>query len=322
MEWVYAAALGPRDGLTISAPDAASRHDFGFHDSVSWRVHAWALPTAGADTAQLWRVTGSLLGLDVALANFSLLPLSSKPPARRPTLDDSDQRAFIGGIPLLEPRLMTDADRDAISAAIQKGRSRLEAVRSAADALRIADALGMSPLSRTLFAWTTAHDRARISRFLSPVELFWLGGSGTVPAGLNAWGVLAESRLGCLCLQVVPNRPWETFAGRWNTGMTAGAFPDLNLRLAELLSELHMPAPLLAPVLNAAVLDFVMNAPSRDPDDRRAMIEFVQSLGTDRVELYLGLLTTDGPLVPLGDTPLDKLAHRSMSFTRDPRGTP
>jgi hypothetical protein len=70
----------------------------------------------------------------------------------------------------------------------------------------------------------------------------------------------------------------------------------LNLRLAELLRELQMPAPLLAPVLAAATADFTENATSRDPDDRRGPVEFVQALGADRVEQYLALLTTDGPL--------------------------
>jgi len=80
----------------------------------------------------------------------------------------------------------------------------------------------------------------------------------------------------------------------------------LNLRLAELLSDLHMPAVLLGPVLTAATLDFVNSATSRDPDDRRGLVEFVHSLKTDRVEQYLALLTTDGPLVPLGDSPVSK----------------
>ena len=76
-------------------------------------------------------------------------------------------------------------------------------------------------------------------------------------------------------------------------------FPDLNLRLAELLAELHMPATLLGPVLWSASLDFINNVNSRDQDDHRALVEFVQTLRADRLELYLALLTTDGPLVPM-----------------------
>jgi hypothetical protein len=98
---------------------------------------------------------------------------------------------------------------------------------------------------------------------------------------------------------MLDREPLETFAGRWHFGFLASGLADLNLRLAELLSDLKMPAPLLAPVLAAATLDFIENATSRDPDDRRGPIEFVQALGVERVEQYLALLTTDGPLVPV-----------------------
>jgi hypothetical protein len=102
--------------------------------------------------------------------------------------------------------------------------------------------------------------------------------------------------------------------------MTASAFPDLNLRLAELLEELHMPAVLLAPILTSATLDFVNSVVSRDPDDRRGLVEFVQALRTERVEQYLALLTTDGPLVPIGEAGAAKnLAGLSDSSSGVPR---
>ena len=81
--------------------------------------------------------------------------------------------------------------------------------------------------------------------------------------------------------------------------MFATGFPDLNLRVAEMLADLKMPAPLLAPVLRSAMLDLVDSAIVRDSDDRRGLVDFVQSLRPDRVEQYLALLTTDGPLVPI-----------------------
>jgi hypothetical protein len=64
-----------------------------------------------------------------------------------------------------------------------------------------------------------------------------------------------------------------------------------------------MPAALLGPVLASATLDFIDRATSRDQDDRRGLVEFVQALGADRVEQYLALLTTEGPLVPSGEAP-------------------
>jgi hypothetical protein len=92
--------------------------------------------------------------------------------------------------------------------------------------------------------------------------------------------------------------------------MLVSAFPDLNFRIAELLSDLHMPASLLAPVLTSATLDFMNSTVSRDQDDRRGLVEFVQELQPEKVEQYLALLTTNGPLVPLDDAPVGKnFAH-------------
>jgi hypothetical protein len=55
-------------------------------------------------------------------------------------------------------------------------------------------------------------------------------------------------------------------------------------------------------VLGAATADLLDHAASRDVDDRRALVEFVQGLDTARVEEYLALLTSGGPLVPVGDS--------------------
>ena len=60
-----------------------------------------------------------------------------------------------------------------------------------------------------------------------------------------------------------------------------------------------MPATLLPSVLAAATWDLVINVRSRDFDDRQGLVDFVDALTSDRVEQYLALLTTDGPLVPI-----------------------
>ena len=299
IEMAYAASLGRRDGASISAADAAGRHDFGLTLGLGRRP-AWQLPAPGVDLDGRWRVAGSLLGLDVALADFSLVRLSSGLPSRRPTLNWVDRRVFIEAVALINPASLTDADRDAIAAAMRTGRARLGDARTPRETLTIADEIRLSAPRHTLLSWTIAHDPGRVATFLSPSELLWLGLGNTPVDALRAWGAPAGPRQGCLCLQVLDRRPWEGVAGRWNAGMMASAFPDLNLRLAELLSELRMPAALLGPVLTSATLDFVNGAISRDPDDRRALVAFVQALRSEHLERYLALLTTDGPLVPVG----------------------
>ena len=298
-EMAYAAALGPRDGVSLSAADAAGRHDFGF-DSRLGRGACWRLPVPGRDEEGRWRVAGSLLGLDVRLADFSLVRLSSRFPSRRPTLDELDRRVLIEAVALIEPASLSDADRDTIAAAIRRGRARLDAARSPRDSATIADEVRLSAPRRTLLSWTVMHDPGQVAAFLSPSELFWLGLGDDRVEALQAWGAPAGPRLGCHCLQFGLRRPWEIIAGRRNAGMLASAFPDLNLRLAELLSELRLPAALLGPVLRSATLDFVNAVISRDPDDRRGLVVFVQALRSEHLENYLALLTTGGPLVPVG----------------------
>ena len=251
MELAYASALGQRQGISVSAAEAAGRHDFGLR-APARRTAPWRLPRAGADGLRRWGVRGALLGLDVSLADFSLLRLSSRPPARRPSLSDADRRAFIEAVALVQPAFLTEKDRDTILSAMRKGRARLDAAVDQGEAARIADEAGLSPARRALLAWVVAHDRERVAVFLSPSELLWLGLGNDDAAALHAWGAPAGPRVGCLCLQLAARRPWEGFAGRENRGMTASAFPDLNLRLAELLADLHMPAALLGPVLGAA----------------------------------------------------------------------
>jgi hypothetical protein len=310
---VYAAAMGQRERTAITAGDAARRHEFGLRSAVGRRAAPWLFPTAGSGTRG-WRVSGSLLGLDLELAELSLLPLSSKPPTRRPTLGDDDRRAMTEAVALVEPLALTDRDRDAIVAAIQKGRSRVAAIRTTADAVSLADEIRLSPARRSLLPWIVRHDPTRVAAFFSPSELFWLGGEASpLERRFDAWGAPGQPRLGCQCLQMLDRRPWEQLSQRWSSGIMISSFSDLNLRLAERLAELHMPAALLGPVLASASLDFINNVITRDADDHRGLVEFVNALRTDRVELYLALLTTDGPLVPIGDgsAPADKEApHR------------
>lgn len=300
MEMGYAVALGHPDRPAISADEAARRHEFAPTVGAVGQSPAWVLPSAGAAPSRAWHVSGSLLGLDVRLADFSLVSLSSRPPPRRPTLDDDRRRVLVETVVLVTPSTLTDQDRTTIVAAMQQGRTRLAAVKTAADATALADAIRLGPVRRSLLPWVVANEPDRLAAFLSPTELFWLGLDNVpIASSLHAWGAPAEPRFGCVCLELLQPHPWETLAGRWHSGILSSGFPDLNLRLAELLAELQMPAPLLAPVLASATRDLVDTAAVRDSDDRRALVEFIAGLRPERVEQYLALLTVDGPLVPV-----------------------
>jgi hypothetical protein len=299
MELAYAVALGHPDRPAISADEAARRHAFA--REFPWRRPVvWEFPVRGNSPERGWHVTGSLLGLDVQLADLGLVRLSMKPPARKPTVPDDQRRVLTEAVALVDAASLADEGQAAIVAAIGRGRARLAAARTPDDALALAEEIRMSPVRRTLWSWAIARDREDARAFLAPSELFWLGlDRAPVPDGLHGWGAPAGPRTGCLCLEVLDRQPWEALAGRRFSGALTSGFPDLNLRLAELLDGLRMPASLLAPVLAAATLDLIESAAARDPDDRQALLDFVHALHAERVEQYLALLTTDGPLVPV-----------------------
>src|SRR6185436_8199149 len=136
-------------------------------------------------------------------------------------------------------------------AALKSGRERAARLRSAREVDAIAGPLGFTAARTTLLAWAMQHRRDDLR--LTPYELVLLGrDAGAKSGGFDAWGVAAEPRLGCLCLEMPGPRPFDLFTGRWHTGVLATGFPDLNLRLAELLADLEMPGTLLPSVLTAA----------------------------------------------------------------------
>ena len=219
LDLTYAVALGQPERAMISAADAARRHDFWLRSEGFGRGGAWQLPAAGTDTAsgRGWRIVGSILGLDVKLADLSLVRLSSNLPSTTPTLHDVNKRVLIEAVALVEPASLTEADRETLVTAMRKGRARLAAARTPADALALADAIRLGPARRALLPWIIAHEPERAAAFLSPSELFWLGlGTARVEEGLHAWGAPGEPRLGCLCLRLIdpaadraPCRPLE-----------------------------------------------------------------------------------------------------------------
>jgi hypothetical protein len=298
----YAAGLGQPDNAVISPLDAASRHSFGFNQPGFGRAGAWRWPAAGADRVRDWHLTGAMLGIDVTLAQQALIRITRRPPAARPSLSDEDRIVLSESVVLMEPARLTSDDHALIVRTLQRGRERVAALRSPAEADALAGEMRMPAMRRSLFAWTAAESLQRATASLSASEIFAAGLDGAaVPGTLDAWGVSGGPRLGCHCLQMPAPRPLDAFAGRWFSGMLATGFADLNLRVAELLDQLRMPGMLLAPVLAAATWDFQINVQIDDFDDASAWVEFASTFDVDRVEQYLALLTTDGPLVPIAE---------------------
>ena len=298
MELTYATAMGQRERTAISADDAARRHDFGWR-LMGRHTGPWLFPVAGVGPRG-WRVVGSVLGLDVSLAEFSLLPLSSKLPPRRPTLGDDDRRVMIDAVALITPAELTDGDGEAIVAALQKGRARVAATHTPVEGASLADDVRLSPIRRTLLAWTLRHDPSRAATFFSLTELLWLGRDAVpIEPNLDAWGAPVQARTGCLCLQMLDPRPVDDFMGRWGTGVKMTGFPDSEPAARRAShGAAHAGAAARAGARVRITRLREQRGHPRPGRSARRSLEFVQTLRADRVELYLALLTTDGPLVP------------------------
>lgn len=298
VELAYAVALGQPEHAAFSVTDISRRHDLGIRGDFVHATGPWFIPVTDV-SAHGYRVSGSLLGLEMALGEFSLTRVSARAPARKPSISSEERAVFVATVPLIEPALLSDDGHERILSAIRAARTQVGSIRTSAEAVNLAESIPLGSIRRTLLPWVVVHDPSRTSSFLSPVELLWIGlGTRPVDSSLQAWGVSAHTRLGCLCLQVIDRRPEDVLAGRVNAGMLASGFPDLGLRVAELLADLHMPGALIGGVLASATSDFVNGATSRDEDDRRGLVEFVLALRVDRIEEYLAMLTTGGPLVP------------------------
>ena len=297
-EAVYAVALGSGEELPLRSRDAARRHTFGKTSGFDGpRDRAWMPPQVVAETRTAWHVSGSLLGLDVGLAHLSLRRLSRRPPAGRPQLNDGDRHLLIESVVLVERRALTPGAHAALISAMARGRRALTAVGQADDLVALTHRLPLSALRRHLAPWVLEHDRTSLATYFSVSEIVALGLETDQAANtLSGWGNSCEPLTGRRAAGGLPDAAWELYGGRLSSGLLASVVPDVQLRVAELLAGLDMPADVLPDVLSSAVLEFVNTVPSRHPDDWRALVLTAAAIGPTAVERFLALLTTDGVL--------------------------
>ena len=76
-----------------------------------------------------------MLGLDIALSRLALRRIADNEMPVAPTINLNDQLTFARAVMTLNPRDLTDDDRDRIVAAIARGRQRIAAAGSRLDAV-------------------------------------------------------------------------------------------------------------------------------------------------------------------------------------------
>ena len=212
----YAADIGDPEGAALLAGNVALRHDFGFarKDSDSRMRMPWLLPRQDFQPGVPWHITGSLLGLDIALAPMNLRRMTIDRIGDAPKLSSIEREAFAVGVSLMDGSRLKDSDRDAIAAAIGRGRARVREVSSGGESLeKIADLLGFDGWRRRAMFWALGNEPQTLAQQFSLVDMLTLGG-GAPGADLDAWGTTALNSDGCACTQLPSSRSWRVLEGR------------------------------------------------------------------------------------------------------------
>jgi hypothetical protein len=294
--WAYAPHVGDADSAALVGGDGSLRHNFGLRGfglqkfALRWEI---ALPTAAGGS-----VSGSILGLEAALASFSLRRLSSDvvPPA--PTIGGNDLTSFMLTAALSNPRRLNESELARIAAAVQAGAAAIEQARLVPAQLdAAAQKAAMSPWRRESFSWMAVEEPDRLAEQFSITEVARIGGlrAEDVPA----WGT-ASMTSGCLCLRMPLPRIPELIIGRAADGLLGGQSADLTIRIATMLAELRMPASLTTPVLAYAMRDFLDNVKPQYAADFDAFARQARALDRGAVEDILGAIAAIGPLRSAG----------------------
>jgi hypothetical protein len=288
----YAAHWNEPDGRLRSDRGLPRRHDFGVRSaSTSIRARgAWLAPRLEFTTGAPWRVAGSLLGLDMALAPLALRRTATTPPGREPKLLSTDRYAFAASLGAMDVFALRDSDAATIASAVTRGRQRVARLTSdSAELPKIIDEIRMDGWRARALRWSLTYAPAQVPDLFSLTDLLYLGGG--VGAGLQQWGMSAISAIGCLCTLLPPPGVATALVGRPQTGLLPFAIPDLNLRVAVLLHDLQMPAALARSVLEAALYDLFANAQPAHVDDWLTLVRDARALSRDQVADYLAAAT-------------------------------
>jgi hypothetical protein len=297
LSFAYAISLGDPDGTVLLADDVSHRHNFGFglKDGEFRSRVAWSIPRPEVVPNVPWHVTGSVLGLDVALSTLMLRRVAADRVLEAPKLTSNARDTFASSVALMDPGALRDQDRDAIADAIAGGLRRV-GLADARELDAIAAELSLDAARLRAIRWTLRVDRARLPTMFSLTELLVAGGGR--PAELHAWGMGVLATNGCLCLRLRPSSAWQSLSGRPQLGLAAAIVPDVNFRVAIVLKELNLPAALARVVLSAAVQDFIDEARPTDDGDWLSLSRAARDIPRERIEDYIAAATATGPLIP------------------------
>ena len=290
---VYAAAMGEFESRQVNGGPVWRRHRFGGDgagqepNAAAWRVATEVFGSGG------WHLNGSLLYLHVALAHLSLRRLDDSEVPAASRLSTNDRRTLAMSVALMNPRLVTDDERDAITAAMTRGRERIAAAATnPADAGSLASAAGVGEWRLNSIRWLAAN-RSDVPGAFTILEIYRAGGGER----LDTWGAASAPIDGCLCLRM-PQGAWDDATGRPSAGQLGTHFADVMLRTAEILAARKLPALLARDVAAFATRDTLDRSNPAWAGDWLTLAFTARDIANDRFDDYIGALTAAGPLLP------------------------
>lgn len=297
----YAADLGDPDGAPLLAGNVALRHDFGFgrRDTDARLRVLWALPRPEVQPGVPWHMTGSLLGLDIGLAPFSLRRMSMDRVADAPKLSSIEREALAVSVALLEPDRLTDPDRDQLAAAVTRGKARVEALTTDTKGFdTIADELGLDGFRRRSLTHALQAAPWSLLEQFTIGDLMMLGSPQLTD--LDAWGQPGFHSAGCVCTTYSPSRAWRVLEGRAQLPVVTATMGDLNLAMAIMLRDLGVPTSLHKSVLALAMQEIIDGLGANG--DWWGLSRAARSITQQKLEDYVsGATVIDGPLVPIDE---------------------
>ncbi len=297
LSFAYAISLGDPEGTVLLADDVSHRHDFGFalKDGEMRARLVWGIPRQEVSPGVPWHVSGSVLGLDIALSTLALRRVATDHMLEAPKLTSNARDTFAISVSLLDPLALLDVDRDAIASAVEGGHRRLLNV-DAAQLGAIARELPIDAARLRALRWMLAHGTTDLSPMFSLSEWLVLGGGRL--DDLQPWGMAVVSVNGCLCTRLLPLGSWRVLSGRPQLGLAAAILPDVNFRVAQVLKELELPAAVVKVILSAAMQDFIDEVRPTDDSDWLTLSRAARAITRERIEDYVAAATATGPLMP------------------------
>ena len=173
--WAYAPHLGSAGSAALVGGDGSLRHRLGVRQLGRGRIEQpWQLAISPAARGS---IGGSILGVQAALASWSLRRLSSDTVPAAPAIDSNDAIPLTLTAALINPRRLNDSSLAHLAAAQAKGSEAVALAKHDSSRLdELAAKAALSPWSRAVLPWMVSEEPERLDEQFSPTERARIGG--------------------------------------------------------------------------------------------------------------------------------------------------